>query len=78
MVHEDYRARDWELEEAGSYGYLVKLKFSRESIEKSVDENVFRIKLAVDESSETSGGLAVYGENFGRYPLGPSIIITKK
>ncbi len=78
MAHEDYKAQDWELEEAGSYGYLVKLKFSREAIERSAEEKVFRVKLAVDESSDTSGGLAVYGEKFGRYPLGPTVIITKK
>ena len=67
----------WELEEAGSYGYLVKLNFSREAIVKAAEENVLRVRLEVDESSDTSGGLAVYGEKFGRYPFRPSIIITK-
>ena len=67
----------WELEEAGSYGYLVKLNFSREAIIKAAEENVLRVRLEVDESSDTSGGLAVYGEKFGRYPFRPSIIITK-
>ncbi len=70
--------QQWELVEAGSYGYLVKLKFTREAIKKSAEENMFKVKLSVLESSDTSGRLAVYGEKFGRYPLGPSIIITKK
>ncbi len=68
----------WELDEAGSYGYLVKKTFSREGIEKAAEEKVFRVKLAVNESSDTSGGLAVYGEKFGRYLLGPTIIIRMK
>lgn len=74
----DYRERDWKLEDAGSYGYRVSKKFDRQAIERALDEKVFRIKLAVDESSDTSGGLAVYGEKFGRYPLGPTVIIRMK
>ncbi len=69
---------NWKLEEAGSYGYLTKISFGQESLEKSVKEGVFRIKLAVSESSENSGGLAVYGEHFGRYPLDPTVIINLK
>jgi predicted transcriptional regulator len=56
----------------------VKIRFSREAIEKAAEEKVFRIKLAVNESSDISGGLAVYGEKFGRYPLGPTVIIRMK
>ena len=53
--------------------------FNREAIERALEEKVFRIKLAVDEVSDTSGGLAVYGrQNFGRYPLGPTLIIRMK
>ncbi|MFC1561042.1 glycoside hydrolase family 2 protein [Candidatus Latescibacterota bacterium] len=68
----------WTLDEAGSYGYLVRIKFSDETVEKAVKEGVFRIKLAVNESSENSGGLAVYGEHFGRYPFDPTIIMKMK
>jgi len=68
----------WELEEAGSYGYLVRLKFSGAALEKAAKEKIFRIKLSVPESSEDSGGLAVYGADFGRYPLGPTMIINFK
>ena len=68
----------WTLDEAGSYGYLVRIKFSDEAVEKAAKEGVFRIKLAVNESSENSGGLAVYGEHFGRYPFDPTIIMKMK
>ncbi len=78
MAHKDYRAQDWELEEAGSYGYIVKVNFNEDSIEKAFQEKKFTIKLAVLESSETSGGLSVYGDKFGRFPLGPTVVITKK
>jgi len=70
--------QEWELEEAGSYGYLVRLKFSGEVLEKVVKEKIFRIKLSVPDSSEDSGGLAVYGADFGRYPFGPTMIINFK
>ena len=66
---------NWRLEEAGSYGYIVKLKFGSEAIEKAAEEGVFRVKLAVSESSNDSGGLAVYGEHFGRFPFDPTLII---
>jgi len=68
----------WTLDEAGSYGYLVKINFSGEAVEKAAKEGIIRIKLAVSESSEDSGGLAVYGEHFGRYPLDPTLVIRMK
>jgi len=78
LARRDFREKEWKLEDAGSYGYRVSRTFDREAIERALDEKVFRIKLAVNESSDTSGGLAVYGEQFGRYPLGPTVIIRTK
>jgi len=69
---------NWKLEEAGSYGYPVKIIFSGEAIKKAAEEGVFRIKLTVSESSDNSGGLAVYGEQFGWFPFGPTLIIQLK
>ncbi len=66
---------NWRLVEAGSYGYLVRLKFGAEAIEKAAEEGVLRVKLTVGEASARSGGLAVYGEHYGRFPLDPSVII---
>ena len=68
----------WRLDEAGSYGYLVQGSFSSEAIRKAAEEGIIRIKLAVNESSEKSGGLAVYGEQFGRFPVDPTLIIRLK
>ncbi|HDY90191.1 MAG TPA: hypothetical protein ENH82_18985 [bacterium] len=68
----------WRLDEAGSYGYLVQGSFSSEAIQKAAEEGIIRIKLAVNESSEKSGGLAVYGEQFGRFPVDPTLIIRLK
>ena len=68
----------WTLDEAGSYGYLVNIKFNSEAVKRAVEEGVFRVKLAVNDSSEDTGGLAVYGEYFGRYPLDPTIIMRMK
>jgi len=78
LAFKGYRARDWKLEEAGSYGYRVSTQFNKEAVERALDEKTFRIRLSVHDASETSGGLAVYGERFGRYPLGPTLIIRMK
>ncbi len=75
---ENGKKRNWILEEAGSYGYLTKVKFSRETVEKAAEEGVLRVRLAVNESSDNSGGLSVYGDNFGRYPVNPTIKIHRK
>jgi predicted transcriptional regulator len=32
------------------------------------------VRLEVDEA--VPGGLAVYGEEFGRYPLDPAVVLT--
>lgn len=78
MAWEDRNEEDWELEEAGSYGYRVSKKFGTDAIKQALKDKVFRVKLEVNESSDTSGGLAVYGEKFGRYPLGPTVIVRMK
>ncbi|MFC1551491.1 glycoside hydrolase family 2, partial [Candidatus Latescibacterota bacterium] len=70
--------RGWFLDEAGSYGYLARVRFSPEAVEKALESGTLSIKLTVNESSDTSGGLAVYGKQFGRYPLDPTIIIKMK
>ena len=45
-------------------------------LEKSEDDGVLRIRLEVDDS--LGGGLAVYGEKFGRYPLDPTLVFSRK
>ncbi len=64
---------NWKLNEAGSYGYLVRIAFPPEVVEKASQEGAFRIRLSVNEASTATGGLAVYGERFGRFPVDPTI-----
>jgi hypothetical protein len=61
------------LNEAGSYGYLVNSPVPVNLISSS---RTITIRLEVDESYP--GGLAIYGEKFGRYPLDPTIVFTLK
>jgi hypothetical protein len=63
------------LNEAGSYGYLVKAIIPS-SIIKKWEGNKLKIKLEVDPA--LAGGLAIYSENFGRYPLGPTLVFKLK
>ncbi|MGN0851805.1 MAG: glycoside hydrolase family 2 protein [Kiritimatiellia bacterium] len=54
------------LNEAGSYGYLVEAEIAPEILAKGDGKVV--VRLETDEH-----GLAVYGADFGRYPLDPSV-----
>ncbi len=67
----------WLLDEAGSYGYLVKLELD-ENMKKSVLEaGRIVIQLHVDESTSDRGGLSVYGAKSGKYPMDLTILIKK-
>lgn len=66
---------DRKLNEAGSYGYLIKATVPREAIRKA-DGRTMKIRFEVDRS--LPGGLAVYGEKFGRYPVDPAIVFLMK
>jgi len=67
---------DKKLREAGSYGYLVQATFPAEALESAAKSKEIVIRLEVDAT--LSGGLAIYGERFGRYPLDPTIVFTLK
>ncbi|MDR1720453.1 MAG: glycoside hydrolase family 2 [Dysgonamonadaceae bacterium] len=57
------------LSEAGSYGYLLKAIIPIATLKEG--ENIcirFEIPQGVD------GGLAIYGKDFGRYPLDPTLV----
>ena len=66
---------DKKLYEAGSYGYLVKAAIPTEVIKKASDRHLI-IRFEVDESFP--GGLAIFGERFGRFPVDPSVIFVIK
>lgn len=68
--------RDKKLREAGSYGYLVNAAIPRSALEAAAERKEFVIRFEVDRA--LPGGLALYGEHFGRYPLDPTIVLNVK
>jgi len=64
--------RDRKLREAGSYGYLVSQAISRDALEAAARAGEIVLRLEVDPS--LPGGLAIYGDRFGRYPLDPTLV----
>jgi len=67
---------DKKLREAGSYGYLVQATLSDAALKAAAEAKEIVIRLEVD--SALPGGLAIYGERFGRYPLDPTLVFTLK
>ncbi len=68
--------RDRRLREAGSYGYLLQVPIPRAALEAAAAEGAFVVRLSVSEA--LPGGLAIYGARFGRYPLDPTVILTRR
>jgi predicted transcriptional regulator len=68
--------RDRRLREAGSYGYLVRINIPRHVLEAAAAEGELNLRLEVDAAFP--GGLAIYGEDFGRYPFDPTLILAVK
>ena len=64
--------RDKKLREAGSYGYLIEAKISAAALKAAARTKEIVIRLEVDAS--LPGGLALYGERFGRYPVDPTLV----
>jgi hypothetical protein len=62
--------QDKKLREAGSYGYLIKISLDNEMLRDIESKGVLKVKLQA-----VGGGLAIYGKDFGRYPLDPSMVI---
>ena len=63
------------LSEAGSYGYLINSNIPVQLILNSPDRTV---TIRFEVNSALPGGLAIYGEKFGRYPMDPTLIFIKK
>ena len=66
---------DKTLKEAGSYGYLVEATLPTSIIRQSEGKDLL-IRFEVDAAFPC--GLAIYGENFGRYPIDPTICFEMK
>jgi hypothetical protein len=64
--------RDRRLREAGSYGWLVQTVVPPDAIAAAARAGEIVLRLEVDEA--LPGGLALYGERFGRYPLDPTLV----
>jgi hypothetical protein len=67
-----YQIQDKILREAGSYGYRMSVNIPKKSLEEAIKTGELVINLEVDESS--NGGLAIYSDKFGRYPMNPTVI----
>jgi hypothetical protein len=74
--HAQKRSDKPRLDEAGSYGYLVSAGVSAAALEAAAAAGEIVLRLEVDEA--LPGGLAVYGERTGRYPLDPSLLLALK
>ncbi len=68
--------RDKRLREAGSYGYLISAGIPPDSLRAAARAKEIIIRFEVDSS--LPGGLALYGERFGRYPLDPTLVFILK
>ena len=62
--------QDGKLREAGSYGYLIKIPIDSNIIDMS-NSGIINIRLETDGE----GGMAIYGKEFGRYALNPSLVV---
>jgi hypothetical protein len=68
--------RDKKLREAGSYGYLIRAILPKEAIEAAAKTKEIVLRLEVDAA--LPGGLAIYGERFGRYPVDPTLVFETR
>ena len=59
------------LREAGSFGQLITARIPPEVLQQAAAQKQIVIRLEVDDS--LPGGLAIYGERFGRFPLDPTL-----
>ncbi|MDG2396814.1 MAG: glycoside hydrolase family 2 TIM barrel-domain containing protein [Flavobacteriaceae bacterium] len=71
--HKNWLKEKRVLNEAGSYGYLIKVPISKEELFESIEDGSLKVRI----QTEDDGGVAVYGRLFGRYPIDPSLILKK-
>jgi hypothetical protein len=68
-----YQARNKKLDEAGTYGYLVQGLIPAAALQAARKSGKLIIRF-----ESTRGGLALYGDQAGRYVTDPSILIYRK
>ena len=72
------RSKHWLLDEAGSYGFLIKAELDETSKKSALETGKITIRLHVDESTNNRGGLSIYGKESGMFPMDLTVVITKK
>jgi hypothetical protein len=65
--------RDRRLREAGSYGYLIEVAVPGPALASAAAAREIVVRFEVDPA--LPGGLAIYGERFGRYPVDPAVVL---
>jgi hypothetical protein len=64
----------------GSYGYLVRQTLAGQSLDAVrgalARDRVLRIRLEVAADARHCGGLSIYGQNSGCYPVDPTVLLT--
>jgi hypothetical protein len=64
------------LREAGSYGELIRVPLSPEMI--AAAEKAGYVAVRMEVSDALAGGLAIYGAQFGRYPVDPTVVFVMR
>ena len=62
------------LSEAGSYGELVRVALPPAALARAASAGAVVVRLEVDGA--VPGGLAIYGREFGRYPVDPTVLFV--
>ena len=68
-----HQLKDGKLREAGSYGYLVRVPLKKAMLKNAFEKGALTVLL----QTRGAGGMAVYGKEFGRYKLDPSVILKQ-
>ncbi|MDB4883557.1 MAG: glycoside hydrolase family 2 sugar binding protein [Gemmatimonadetes bacterium] len=63
--------RDRYLRDAGSYGQLLRVAVPGPALDAGARTGMITVRLEVSDA--LPGGLAIYGSQFGRYPLDPTV-----
>ena len=66
--------KDRKLREAGSDGYLLRANIPAEALQQAAKTGELLLRLTVEEG--LPGGLAIYGAEFGRYPVEPTVVLV--
>lgn len=68
--------RDNHLHEAGSYGQLLRIAVPRAALVRAATDGTLIVRLEVSDA--LPGGLAIYGAQFGRYPVDPTLVLVTR